>query len=181
MDSMWIGYMDLSKIKVRGEESEACAERYRKGKIVHNIVQRTAINCDVELMKIYREIVWPLNKDCEREQYKAYDVFKASVQSPNPESFFKPPTLGEEVVKELVRQIAAKLSPHAIRIKADFEVTCFAFEGIDAIKEALQAGIQAGVEALAGEKPEEKANEADKLDLKACYIDFLLNCSCRFI
>ncbi len=152
--------MDLSKIKVRGDESTACAERYNKGKIVHNIVQRTAINCDVELVKIYRELIWPLNKEDDGGQYKAYEVFRAAVQSADPESYFKPITLGHEVIQELVRQIKAKLSPHAIRIKSDFEITCFTFEGIDAIKEALLAGIQAGT--VASEKPAD-----DKLEVKA--------------
>ena len=150
----------MSKIKVRGEESQKCTERYKKAKIVHTIVQRVAINCDVEVIKIYKEIVWPLYKD---GQYRALDVFKAAAQSPNPETMFKGTALGEEVIKELIRQITVKLSPHAIRIKADFEVTCFTYEGIDAIKEALIAGVQAGTL-----DQKDKTTEGEKLQVKVC-------------
>ncbi len=105
-------------------------------------MQRVAINCDIELIKLYKEIVWPLTKD--KDDYKALDVFKLAAQSPEPMSFFKDAKVSEDILKELVRQISVKLSPHSIRIKADFEITCFTFEGIDAIREALLMGIQAG-------------------------------------
>ena len=62
---------------------------------------------------------------------------------------------------ELFRQIKAKLSQHALRIKADFEVTCFTPEGIDAIKEALLAGQAAGMY-----EPAEESKTEEKLEVK---------------
>jgi len=140
--------MDLSKIKVRGEESQRCTERYKRAKIVHTIIQRAAINADIALMKVYKELVWPINKSSPKDssENKALEMFKQIGQSTTPEAFFKGTPLTPEFVKELIRQIKAKLSPHALRIKADFEVTCFAPQGIDAIKAALLAGIKAGTE-----------------------------------
>jgi translation initiation factor 2 subunit 1 len=48
--------------------------------------------------------------------------------------------LPEEMEKEIVSNIRRRLTPQAMRIRADVEVTCFGYEGIDAIKQALLAG-----------------------------------------
>lgn len=33
--------------------------------------------------------------------------------------------------------VAKKLAPTPVKLRADFELTCFTYEGIDAIKDAL--------------------------------------------
>lgn len=43
----------------------------------------------------------------------------------------------DAVKDELFAYIGKRLSPQAIKVRADIEVTCFGYEGIDAIKEAL--------------------------------------------
>jgi translation initiation factor 2 subunit 1 len=42
--------------------------------------------------------------------------------------------------RELVLNIKKRLTPQAIKIRADIEVSCFGYEGIDAVKLALTAG-----------------------------------------
>lgn len=37
----------------------------------------------------------------------------------------------------IISHITRKLAPQPVKIRADIEVTCFTYEGIDAIKEAL--------------------------------------------
>lgn len=49
-------------------------------------------------------------------------------------------TIEEDVFKELQANIARRLTPQPVKIRADFEVTCFGNEGIDAIKRALKEG-----------------------------------------
>lgn len=39
----------------------------------------------------------------------------------------------------LLKNITRRLTPQAVKMRADVEVTCFSYEGIDAIKEALKA------------------------------------------
>ena len=52
----------------------------------------------------------------------------------------------EADIKESVTSyIKRKLAPQPVKIRADIEVTCFAYDGIDAIKEALTAGEAHGV------------------------------------
>lgn len=49
-------------------------------------------------------------------------------------------TFPSPVVKdELQSYIAKKLTPHPTKVRADVEVTCFGYDGIDAVKEALRA------------------------------------------
>lgn len=42
------------------------------------------------------------------------------------------------IKKELQANIARRLTPQPVKIRADVEVTCFGYEGIDAIKRALR-------------------------------------------
>lgn len=53
---------------------------------------------------------------------------------------FESMTIDEDVLKELQANIARRLTPQPVKIRADFEVTCFGNEGIDAIKRALKEG-----------------------------------------
>ena len=46
-----------------------------------------------------------------------------------------------ELKDRIVNYIKRRLAPKPIKIRADIEVTCFAYEGIEAIRAALQAGL----------------------------------------
>merc|ERR1712168_327915 len=52
--------------------------------------------------------------------------------------------LEESTKKTLVENIQRKLTQQAVKIRADFECSCFTYEGIDAVKDALRAGINLG-------------------------------------
>lgn len=41
----------------------------------------------------------------------------------------------------LLQDIRHRLMPVAAKIRADFEVSCFAYEGIDAVRRALKVGL----------------------------------------
>lgn len=49
--------------------------------------------------------------------------------------------LDEETRTVLLTQIQRKLQSQAVKIRADIEVSCFEYEGIDAVKSALRGGI----------------------------------------
>lgn len=44
----------------------------------------------------------------------------------------------EAVRKELMQYISKKLTPLPTKVRADIEVTCFGYDGIDAVKDALR-------------------------------------------
>lgn len=49
-------------------------------------------------------------------------------------------TFPSQMVKdELLQYIGKRLTPHPTKVRADIEVTCFGYDGIDAVKDALRA------------------------------------------
>jgi translation initiation factor 2 subunit 1 len=45
-----------------------------------------------------------------------------------------------ELREELLNNIRRRLTPQAVKIRADIECTCFGYDGIDAVKAALKSG-----------------------------------------
>ncbi|KAF3908234.1 hypothetical protein AA313_de0203981 [Arthrobotrys entomopaga] len=103
------GYIDLSKRRVSAEDVVKCEERFNKSKMVHSILRHVA-----EKTKIPLE---DLNPDLWDE-----------INFPN-----------EAVKEELMTYIGKRLTPQPTKVRADVEVTCFGYDGIDAIKDALRA------------------------------------------
>ncbi|CCG81510.1 Translation initiation factor eIF2 alpha subunit [Taphrina deformans PYCC 5710] len=135
------GYIDLSKRRVSPEDIAKCEERYNKSKAVHSIMRNVADKHSIALESLYESVGWPLY----RKYGHAYDAFKLAITQPD--SVFAditPPN--SEILKDLQSQIARRLTPQAIKIRADVEVTCFGYEGIDAIKTALRAADKVNTE-----------------------------------
>ena len=63
-----------------------------------------------------------------------------------PEAVFGPLGLSEGVLADLKATIARRLTPKPVKVRADVEVKCFAYAGIEAIRRALQAGEDASTE-----------------------------------
>lgn len=51
----------------------------------------------------------------------------------------EPYNLSPEILDSLLKNIKRRLTPQAVKLRADVEVMCFAYDGIDAIKDALKA------------------------------------------
>lgn len=56
--------------------------------------------------------------------------------------------LSEDTLTDLKNTIARRLTPKPVKVRADVEVKCFAYAGIEAIRKALQAGEDASTEAV---------------------------------
>lgn len=81
---------------------------------------------------LYQTIGWPLNK----KYGHAVDAFKLSITNPD---VWKEVTFANDTIKdEFVSYIGKRLTPQPTKVRADVEVTCFGYEGIDAVKEALR-------------------------------------------
>jgi translation initiation factor 2 subunit 1 len=52
---------------------------------------------------------------------------------------FKDIDITEEQKKVLIESISRKMAPTPVKIRADFELTCFTYEGIDALRDTLLA------------------------------------------
>lgn len=129
---MIIGYIDLSKRRVSPEDIVRCEERYNKSKMVHSIMRHVAEKTNTPLETLYQSIGWPLNK----KYGHSIDAFKHSITNPE---VWKDINFPSEAVKgELQSYISKRLTPQPTKVRADIEVTCFGYDGIDAIKEALR-------------------------------------------
>jgi len=136
------GYIDLSKKNLKDEDIAECTQRYMKSKTVHSIMSHVA---DIQtgtdkvytLEDLYKTIGWPLY-----EKYgHAYDAFKKAAAN---EDIFEGIQAAEHIKDAILKTIQHRLGSQPVKIQADIQVTCFAYEGIDAIKPALRAGQDCG-------------------------------------
>lgn len=126
------GYIDLSKRRVSAEDIVKCDERYNKSKAVHSILRHCAEKFNVPLESLYESVCWPLL----RKYGHACDAFKLLITDPTVFDGIEAPS--KEIAEELKLYISRRLTPQAIKVRADVEVSCFSYEGIDAIKTALK-------------------------------------------
>ena len=53
----------------------------------------------------------------------------------------------EKATKDvLVANINRRMMPQAVKVRSDIEVSCYSYEGIDAVKEALRMGLNLSTE-----------------------------------
>jgi len=140
------GYIDLSKKLIQKDDIIKCQERFKKAKTVHSILSRVAQNNSFPLLQLYEKIGWPLTRLMKEkspldELAHCQDAFQLIVQD---ESLLAPYEIPEEVKADLLKVIKHRLAVHPVKVQADIEVTCFTYEGIEAVKPALQAGLDKG-------------------------------------
>jgi len=132
------GYIDLSKRRVSPEEVGKCEEKYNKSKAVHSIMRHVAETTQHPLEELYIKFGWPLYNKFGH----AYDAFKLAVSDPG--VVFQGIEFDPEIKACVIKNIQRKLTPQPVKIRADLEVTCFHYDGIDAIKIAIRAGESCG-------------------------------------
>ncbi|XP_033106443.1 eukaryotic translation initiation factor 2 subunit 1-like [Anneissia japonica] len=141
------GYIDLSKRRVSQEEIAKCEEKFAKAKAVNQILRHVGeimkYESDSQLEALYTKTAWYFDKKLNRPGYGAHEVFKNSVSDP---SVLDECNLDEETFSCLMTQIKRRLTPQAVKIRADVEVSCYGYEGIDAIKGALLKGLEHSTE-----------------------------------
>jgi translation initiation factor 2 subunit 1 len=141
------GYIDLSKRRVSPEDVAACEDKFNKAKAVHGVLRHLAERRKFHLEDLYERIAWPLY----RKYGHAYDAFKIALVEDSSsgkleEDPFTTLDVPADVIDELKLYIRRRLAPQPIKIRADVEVSCFTYDGIDAIRDALFAGIAVGTE-----------------------------------
>jgi len=80
-----------------------------------------------------------------KKKASAYDFFKQAVLDP---SILAECGLDDTTKEVLLNNIKRKLTSQAVKIRADIEVACYGYEGIDAVKTALRAGLACSTEEL---------------------------------
>lgn len=143
------GYIDLSKRRVSSEEILKCEDKFARGKTVNSILRHTAevlkMTTDEEFEELYEKTAWKIDEKFKKAGY-SYDFFKNCVAEPTILDEFEIPDEWKEI---LMANIRRRLTPQAVKCRTDVEVSCYSYEGIDAIKDALREGLKLSTE----EKP----------------------------
>ncbi|XP_022092543.1 eukaryotic translation initiation factor 2 subunit 1-like [Acanthaster planci] len=143
------GYIDLSKRRVSTEEIAKCEEKYAKAKTVNSILRHVGeilhYESDSQLEELYQKTAWHFDHKYHSPGYGAYEAFKTSVSDP---SILDECQLDEQTRKVLMENIHRRLTPQAVKIRADIEVACYGYDGIDAVKDALFKGLDLSTEEM---------------------------------
>jgi translation initiation factor 2 subunit 1 len=132
------GYIDLSKRRVSPEDVAACEDKFNKAKAVHGVLRHVAERRKYYLQDLYEKIAWPFYK----KYGHAYDAFKLSISDEkNVTDPFDEIDIPIDLKDEIKMYILRRLAPQPTKIRSDIEVSCFTYEGIDAIRDALFAGM----------------------------------------
>mgnify|MGYP002629872094 CR=1 FL=1 len=122
-----------------------------QSKLVHSIMRHVADTTRSDVETLYREVAWPLA----RAYGHAFDAFKAMVA--DPDAVFARasaeghaggpiPSLTVPVRDALIKNVRRRLTPQPLKIRADVELTCFAFDGVLHVQAAMRAAQAAGTE-----------------------------------
>lgn len=143
------GYIDLSKRRVSSEEVKKCEEKFTRGKTVASILRHVGeilkYDSDEQLEDLFEKTAWHFDV-----KYKltggAYEAFKHAVAEPT--ILDECEGLDERTKEVLITNINRRMMPQAVKVRSDIEVSCYAYEGIDAVKEALMQGLKLSTEEL---------------------------------
>ena len=134
------GYIDLSKRRVTSEDLAAMETKWAWSKMVHSILRHTADKQGMDLETLYERVAWPMARGLP----KGTHVIKALEKLVTRPELLDPFGLEEPLKQELLKNIKWRLTPQAIKLRADVELTCFEYDGIGALKKALRAAEAAG-------------------------------------
>ena len=136
------GYIDLSKRRVSPEDIIRCEEKFAKAKAVNSILRHVAdilgFTTDEQLEELYTKTAWYFDEKAKRPG-AAYEAFKLATTTDS--TVLDECALDPHTKEVLLTHIKRRLMPQSVKVRADIEVGCCAYEGIDAVKSALRAGI----------------------------------------
>lgn len=142
------GYIDLSKRRVSAEEVKKCEEKFTRGKTVASILRHVGeilqYESDEQLEELCEKTAWYFD-DKFKATGGAYEAFKHAVNEP---SILDECSLDEKTKEVLIANINRRMMPQAVKVRSDIEVSCYSYEGIDAVKEALRQGLTLSTEDL---------------------------------
>eukprot|EP00775_Hariotina_reticulata_P009777 gene9777-9934_t len=117
--------------------------------MVHSIMRHVAETTGENLEELYKQVAWPLFK----LYGHAFEAFKQMVQDDGSaiikrlEEDRGPLTVLTPAVQEaLLKNIKRRMTPQPLKIRADVELTCFAYDGVERIRDAMRAAEAAGSE-----------------------------------
>ncbi|VDK48860.1 unnamed protein product [Gongylonema pulchrum] len=103
---------------------------------MRHVADQLGYDSEEQLEDLYERTAWHFDRKLKKKA-AAFDVFKKAITDP---SVLDECDIAAEVREKLLEDIRKKLTPQAVKIRADIEVSCFSYDGIGAVKEALIKG-----------------------------------------
>jgi len=140
------GYIDLSKRRVSTDEVKKCEEKFTRGKTVASILRHVGeileYESDEQLEELFEKTAWYFDEK-NKHIGGAYEAFKHAVAEP---TILDVCGLDEKTKEVLIANINRRMMPQAVKVRSDIEVSCYSYEGIDAVKDALRMGLKLSTE-----------------------------------
>jgi translation initiation factor 2 subunit 1 len=136
------GFIDLSKKQVKPDEIEEIKKKFAKSKKVEEIVKELSVHTQKSMEYLYKNIIWPLYKTHDH----ALDALNLLLNGDS--KILENSKITDEIKEELMKILKKKLVPKPVKIRSDFKITCYTFEGSDAIKESLINGEKKGTKEI---------------------------------
>ncbi|XP_064604517.1 eukaryotic translation initiation factor 2 subunit 1-like [Liolophura sinensis] len=138
-------FIDLSSKGLPYEEARYHKEQYHKSKMVVSILRHTCIQMNLDeksCENLVRNTSWYFDKKFDRRG-KTYEIFQGAASNP---CVLDECDIDTETRATLLRVIRLKFAPKLVALRSVVEVTCFTYEGIDAIKRALREGLSVAID-----------------------------------
>ncbi|KAM9554233.1 eukaryotic translation initiation factor 2 subunit 1-like [Salvelinus alpinus] len=146
----WV-WVESSKRTVSPEEAIKCGDKFTKSKtawqvysILHHVAEVLEYTKDLQLESLFTRMAWVFDEKHKRPGFRRLQT-GCIVSDP---AILDGLDLTEEERAVLIDNINRRLTPQAVKIRADIEVACYGYEGIDAVKDALRVGLSCSTEAM---------------------------------
>ncbi|GIQ84033.1 translation initiation factor 2, alpha subunit [Kipferlia bialata] len=133
-------YIDLSKRNLQPDDTSDANVKFQKSKIVHSIMRRLATIVGKTHEETCEAVSWPVHTYGTQDSVNmhAYDILNQSLSDP---SILEAAGITDADVRaKLLDLLRRKLAPKQVEIRAEFEVTCYSYLGIEGVRQSLMAG-----------------------------------------
>lgn len=127
------GFIDLSRRTVQVQDFEQKKQYFDKSKIVHLILRLTAKQLKRPLIDLYDKFGWDLYDKFGFDH--AYDALKICLTEP--EMVLGKLTIDKPEREAFLANIHKKMAAAPVKLRSIFNLKCYTFEGIDAIRDSL--------------------------------------------
>lgn len=131
-------YIDLSKKQVTPKEAKKCEERYLKARDVHSIVCHAADEVGMPRQEAMELVAYPLYMS----HGSAWESLKLALTKPD--EAFAGLTIPLNLRNAILQTAQHRLRDQPVKLRVDLEITCFAAEGVNAIRDVLRIGQKTG-------------------------------------
>ncbi|OON19395.1 eukaryotic translation initiation factor 2 alpha subunit [Opisthorchis viverrini] len=149
--------VNITSIQAMGSYVELLEYKNIGGMILHSELSRRRIRSINKLVRVgrttvvmrrpsFRETI--ITKNSRGVVYVWLCCIEITMLHQHTPSILDECDIDEHTREVLISNIRHRLMPQAMKIRADFEVSCFTFEGIDAVRRALRAGLELNSEEL---------------------------------